>query len=139
MGLFSKRKEIEAAAEEQARVQEQARRDHQDAIIGRIDLWLEQLEAHRAPLSNELTDELLGSVGKAPIPVAANAQEANHSLFITDYAMAKGYAKNMANRKNVPLTLKIRDAQTAGDEEAAAQLKSLASFWSSVEIHCSRL
>jgi hypothetical protein len=139
MGIFSKRKAIEAEAERQASVREQVRKDHEDAIISRVNDWLKQLESHRESDSLELTDELLSTVGAAPMPVAANAQEANHSQFISDYAMARSYATSMVNRKNVPLTLEIRDAQAVGDEETVARLRSLASFWSSVEFYCSRL
>jgi hypothetical protein len=115
------------------------RKDHEDAIVSRINDWLKQLESHRESDSLELTDELLRTVGAAPMPVAANAQEANHSRFISDYAMARSYATTMVNRKNAPLTLEIRDAQAVGDEETVARLRSLASFWSSVEFYCSRL
>lgn len=137
VALFSKRKAAEA--EEQERLQDQDRKDHREAIIGRINVWLEHLESERAPGSDELSAELLGRVGGPPMPIAANAQEANHSLFISEYSMVRSFAQNMANRRSAPLTLQIRDAQAAGDEEAVARLKHLASFWSSVEHYCSRL
>jgi hypothetical protein len=141
VGLFSSRKsrEAEAETEEQNRLQDQARKNHTDSIIGRIDVWLEQLESHRAPDSHELADDLLGRIGGAPIPIAANAQEANHSIFITDYAMARSYATRIANSNSFDLSAAIDDAREAGDPENMTRLKDLQRFWSSVELYCSQL
>jgi hypothetical protein len=139
VALFSKRKAAEAEAKEEERLRHQARKDRQDAITGRMNAWLEQLESHRAPDSNELSDELLGRVGAPPLPVAANAQEANHALFMVDRAMARSFAQTWAERNAHDLILEIRDAEVAGDEEAVARLEHLASFWSSVATYFSRL
>jgi len=106
-----------------------------------IDAWFARLGDFRSSGAGELTDELLARVGGVPLPVAADATEADSTGFMLDRSFARQYAQNIANGyathafANQPTT----PAVTNEELEIRRELLQLQHFWASVERYCDQL